>query len=335
MLRIMFLSLPVRFVAQQQNDDQVRFTTYLHYIINTSEYLESEFGSGFAERYENIAAAMAVKTRSIHRKSLDATVERLAARYLRSALSNLMCLYQEANSADFFEAKNAWTPAQAWYAVHHAMCSLGSVMGNGGNPTHARSTREAAKLISDRDLMPAPWSVHIKSTFEDKRDSHEFIGFQRPPEPISSLTRPDVTTFEDHYAMMLTTTANRRAERTFTEERKKRVAPGRTRRNISANRKRELYEQLGPTTLFDVLYRMRLRANYGEVDTFVIGCSSPTEGKNFAAALTVIVDCTLAVLESILIKYWGANIYKVTLKDYASRHESREPIRSRLEYYDL
>jgi hypothetical protein len=55
--------------------------------------------------------------------------------------------------------------------------------------------------------------------------------------------------------------------------------------------------EMRPTTLFDLLWRLRVRANYQESDAFLSGLATPDEAADFHAAFCDIVAATLLTVE--------------------------------------
>ena len=274
-------------------DARKSFLTFHHYIRNVAQFLEAEYGREPSERYGNVYEATSELTSSVRRRRIAemGTVRR----YLKAGLTNLVCLQREADADDFFEEKNAWTPVQGWYAVHSFMCALAPYLSPGESVDHDRSCRNARQMICDRRLLPYPWSASMGGGFAGGKRVDTPINFRRDPDPVNNLSAPTVRGFEDSYALFLATTLEKRAERVMDAIRRK-PEKGRTRRNISASRKNEIYRNAGPVTLFDGLYRLRIRANYGNLDTFVEGCESTSEAQAFARALHVVTRKRPSVL---------------------------------------
>ncbi len=60
-----------------------------------------------------------------------------------------------------------------------------------------------------------------------------------------------------------------------------------------------------PTTLFDLLYRLRILSNYREGDALLTGPLSPSEAADFHDALCAIVGATLLTVEVFLAHHVG------------------------------
>lgn len=96
------------------------------------------------------------------------------------------------------------------------------------------------------------------------------------------LSNPDPDSAVDRLAMFLRTTRSKELERRFSEDRRKHVSPGRQRRNLSVDDKEAIAARLAPTTVFDLFWRLRTKANYDDADTFVLGAGGVADARAFA-----------------------------------------------------
>lgn len=62
---------------------------------------------------------------------------------------------------------------------------------------------------------------------------------------------------------------------------------------------------MAPTTVFDVLWRMRKKANYDGADTFVLGAAGELDARRFGQALVIVADATVASLEALAAAHAG------------------------------
>lgn len=63
--------------------------------------------------------------------------------------------------------------------------------------------------------------------------------------------------------------------------------------------------KMSPTTLFDLLWRLRVRSNYKEGDALLSGAQGPADAATFHAAPSEIVAATLLTVEIYLAHYVG------------------------------
>ena len=121
---------------------------------------------------------------------------------------------------------------------------------------------------------------------------------------------------------VLRTTRRKELDRRFAQERQRGVKPGRTRRNLTTADKERFAKSMAPTTLFDVLWRVRKKANYEDADTFVLGAGDEVEARRLAQALVILTDGTVAALEALTAAYVGPRLLADFSQAYAARTRS-------------
>lgn len=136
------------------------------------------------------------------------------------------------------------------------------------------------------------------------------------------LSSPDPLTSADRLAMFLRTTRRKELERRFGQERAKAPAPGRSRRNLSKIEKERLAVTMAPTTVFDVLWRMRKKANYEDADTFVLGAAGELDARRLGQGLVIVADATCAALEALSCAYVGPRLLADAAASYAQKVSS-------------
>lgn len=106
--------------------------------------------------------------------------------------------------------------------------------------------------------------------------------------------------------MFLRTTRAKELERRFTEARRKSaVRPGRSRANLSKSDKERVASSMAPTTIFDILWRLRKKANYDDADVFVLGALTELDALRLGRSLAIVTDATVAALEALIAAYVG------------------------------
>jgi hypothetical protein len=159
-----------------------------------------------------------------------------------------------------------------------------------------------------RGLFPYPWNATCDGC--PQLGTHAFDGIVED-RPVLSWARPDPGTSQGRYAMFLRTTRQKELERRFALERRRRVRPGRTRAVLPRAEKQRIAETVVPTTLFDALWRMRVRAAEG---VFVV--ATEAAGRSFGDAMVIVADATCAALEGVM----GAYVGPALLAEVAESH---------------
>lgn len=191
---------------------------------------------------------------------------------------------------------------QSYYAVYWAVIAYAVASGNHVPRDHRAALNFAARQVI-RGVLPYPWCASC--TGGPETAAITFAGFPVTINPVHVLSSPDPWTTEDRLAMFLRTTRQKELARRFTDERQKKCAPGRSRRNLPKAEKIRLATAMGPTTMFDILWRLRKKANYDDADVFVLGAASELDARRLGAGLALVTDATVAAMEALIAAYVG------------------------------
>lgn len=253
----------------------------------------------------------------VQKRNLDVMGRGLVDASFRKSWSMLRRLDLELEDADVFdEEANAWLPAQAYYAVFHAVLGFAAASGQTLPRGHAGTLKLVGKEVT-RGALPRPWDAWCSGC--PQTGTAKFGGVVPHGDPVHPLSSPHPSTSEDRIAMFLRTTRSKELDRRFREQRKRNVYPGRSRRNLSRQKKEQLADKMAPTTLFDVFWRIRKKVHYEEADTFVLGAGGPVDARTFGQALTTVTDATVAALEGLTAAYVGPDL----LSDISTAHQYR------------
>lgn len=246
---------------------------------------------------------------------------------LRRGWSHLLSLYRDAEAPDFYAEINAWTPAKAWYALHHCFTSLIPFISPAAKRLdHELTTSESVKLVAQMRTFPHPfsqWTVGAPPAIK-------YCGFTRPPQPISNLLDPRKTSFESEMALLLRSTAEYRIDL----KRRKWLRDNPHRKRLSPGKRNEWSRELKETTILHFMYRLRLRVNYEEADTFVLGAPSDRLAQRFARNLLTLTNALMAGVEGILVAHVDEAEVLRMVTDYATKRkcDATDPIGRRLKY---
>jgi len=162
-----------------------------------------------------------------------------------------------------------WIPVQVYYAVHgFGLATLAALHGNNPLPnTHTRFLSSAEDRLV-KNLLPEPFSARISGGYRG-------CGFMEPiAEGLdfdseidcqpSNLETPIMSTRTAHIYRCLNTTRKRRISELFENQRRKNPRLNRIRRNLSKSMKVRIASGVNATTVFNYLYRTRVRSNYDD-----------------------------------------------------------------------
>lgn len=236
---------------------------------------------------------------------------------LRKGWGFLRRVQREVADDQFFdEEANALLPYSTWYAVHHVGRAFAAAARQSVPRDHVALLHALGRTVVARGLLPLPWAAWCEGC--PQTGSHAFGGLGTV-DAIHVLSRLTPDTFEDRVALVLRTTRERDLDRAFDGLRQRKVAPGRTRRNLTRADKEGHARTFAPTTLFDFLYRLRLAASYGEADVFVLGSRDEADARELAVSLAVICDATVAALEALVAAYAGPEVLAEAAERYSER----------------
>jgi len=169
-----------------------------------------------------------------------------------------------------------WIPVQAYYAVHGFGLAALAALQEGGNlpKTHSAFLSRAGDALV-KNLLPEPFSARISGGYRGcgfMEPVAEGLDFDSETDcQPSNLATPTMSTKTAHIYRCLNTTRERRIVELFENQRKKNRKPNRTRSNLSKCRKIKIANGVKSTTVFNYLYRTRVRSNYDDPVIFNFG----------------------------------------------------------------
>ncbi len=87
---------------------------------------------------------------------------------------------------------------------------------------------------------------------------------------------------------------------------------------MKATEKRALAERLSPTTIFDYLWRLRVRSNYRDVSTFLMAGLEDSSHAAFHGGLLAITDATCLLIQSLIVAYVGPKAYADAVDEFVA-----------------
>ena len=174
---------------------------------------------------------------------------------------------------EFAMASALWLPVQAYYAVHgFGLALLATTINAASMPqTHGAFMKVAAERIVDR-LLPQPFSAVLRRGYDRwKHLPGDLTGVPDSRADIRSglnLEHPDEATREAHIAQCLDTTRRRLIEGKLEGARTKARKSGKKGVRLSSQQQVRIADSVGPTTVFDYLYRVRIKSNYEDTTMY-------------------------------------------------------------------
>ena len=327
--------LEVRLPTDREEDLARRFTVTQHYLHHLRIWLEEQYGRG-SDLYSGVGGAVTrwpaygrIKRRPA---DLDAIQEALRIAWMSEIQLHFPGTL---GSIPAIRYSNAWAPVHAYYAVY---MGLQAWLTANGIPTdnHAAALASIANQIEQRRLFPPPWSLLCTGSplSGERRFLNELPG-TNCAEHIEVLSIPislggnAQIGFWPRLGTWLRTTREARLkarEREWKDKEGRKRMDGQVRRRFAAN--------LAPTSLFDCLWRLRIRSNYQSVEPYLVPSIPDQDVRLFYGGLVVVTRATLALLELYVARAIGAPQYVSLAEDFLRSDEhgiSRDTLGARLD----
>lgn len=333
-------SITVRFPTAAEEDLQRRFTVNRHYLQAMRRFLEASYGKG-PDLHTQLRDA--VRSRKawerIQRASdpnLDEVRRFLMLGWTSEAQLQMPSTLGEGAPIAYF---NAWAPVQAYYAIYGVMQAWFAANGISGlTDDHTAALKTMSATIRERDPFPAPWGLlSIGCPMRNERSYlNEPEGFDCAAS-IELLTIPTPldgpAEFWPRFGTWLRSTRKARLLRREEDWKQKN---GKTR--VSPQARSMLAQKLPPTSFFDCLWRMRIRANYGSVDSSITSYIPESDHRLFHWSLRECIDATAGLLELYVARKIGRDAFANIGQEFIANDGAgsvSKALRIRLEAYGL
>jgi hypothetical protein len=193
---------------------------------------------------------------------------------------------------------NPWCMVQSYYAVYLAARAYFLATGRTVNSSHATTQRTlSVDLLQCKHRFPLPWC----SVLTGDPAATPLLLANSPSIASLSLHNPLVSPYKtdpwQHYGLFLKTTRDRQLDKLISNWKK-----DHQKKKISRAERRAVLGRLRATTFLDGLYRMRIRSNYQDIDSFAFGDATVEAGLELHQALCHIVHTSLLVFETLIAK---------------------------------
>jgi len=213
----------------------------------------------------------------------------------------------------FLRYSNAWAPVQAYYAIYMSAHAWLLTMGMGGLvDDHTTTLRTIVRHGVDRGLLPHPWTVTCGGCPElGERRMAGIPDNVDATKHVEMLANPTVGDIYPRMAKMLETTRDLRLQRIRRE-----WLRANKRQRMPATEKRRAGDRLHATTLFDYLWRLRIRANYGDVSAFLMSGVDERDHLTYFKGLLRLTESTCLLFESLIATRIGFPAYNEAVGEF-------------------
>ena len=225
---------------------------------------------------------------------------------------------EKIDNEEYYKFSLHWNFPQAYYSAYLSMTAFHETQGI-ANDQHEKSIKLFGNSIKDKHY-PLAISFHTTGSKDDFKYFYlsSFKGF---PKDNSALTKIDcLEDAELQLATFLKTTrkqnANDKRER-FKKQNDKRFHNSKNefRKAFNKNHWDIIYTTIPVTSVFNLLYRLRIKANYRDIESFI---NADIDFKSFHSSLGDLISYMNFIHEAYIAKAIGIKEYEKILNDFPS-----------------
>ena len=294
------------------------FSTFSHYLTAMRNFIEGSYPGTRPIRLRSILTAQSQLTGFASLTPVQGAPLPQVRQLLNNAWQNELALNvpRLMDLDDAYRFSIQWSPVQAYYSVFSLWRTWAVLNGGVDLSTHQKARRTASSVTRNRSLFPMPWGASVSGgQWLLDTTHHDFSGAQI--HDVNNIAAPPADADEDWLSKVLRTT-----RRDFLEDaeirwkKQNKTQSGRPRQRITAQGRASVRQNLHATTLFDFLYRLRLRSNYDDAADFLYGVLTSADAKQYFWSLLITTDMGQLLLESIIRKQVGAANFDPIANDF-------------------
>lgn len=224
-------------------------------------------------------------------------------------------LAKTVDNADYYKYSLHWNFPQAYYSVYLNMTAFHETQGTSSD-AHEKSIKTFGNSVKDNHY-PSCISFHAMGLYKNFT-YHNLNQFESFPEGFSPLsTNNSQKEIQTQIANFLKTTREKNAK-----DKREKLRPNdkrfHTSQGVFAKQFKDvhwniLYESIPVTSILNILYRLRIKANYHDVQTFI---DAEIDFKSFQESLLKIVYCLNFVHEAYIAKCMGIKAYESIVDEF-------------------
>jgi hypothetical protein len=228
---------------------------------------------------------------------------------------------------DFYKYSLHWNFPQAYYSIYLTMTAFHQTQGI-ANDQHEKSIKIFGNGIKDNHY-PKSISFYSRGLYNDVQFEglEDFNGF---PKDFSVLSRVhDYESAQIQIASFLKSTRELNAK-----DKRKRAAKSNDKRFLTNNgtfRKKFskqhwdlIYTSIPETTILNIIYRLRIKANYNSIETFM---NAEIDFRKFHIYLGEIINYMNFIHEAYICKAIGNEKYEHILNDFIDHMDDKRSIK--------
>jgi len=316
--------MPFITITPQQivNEQEIRFVTFQKYLHAFVRLLRQDYYDVTSKRWEIDSLKTASQLLGEYQNPSHSTKEvRDICSLLKNAVATEKLLASHmANRFEFIEQSNQWLPVMAYYATYQRMRAYIIAMHETSHSEHDKTISKMSEIACRHKLLPFPWNIGYGKAETGKNYAQRFCNIRAgmTVNRVSNLSVLRQNDALDFYGKFLKTTRDEfirlKCERWREQNKKKRARKG-----LSS----KYDETLQTTSIFNCLYRLRIRSNYRDADMFIEG-QTEQSAYLFAGSLRIIVWLTGVVLSTQILSFLSETNRAVVEEELGRLQTTRE-----------
>lgn len=225
-------------------------------------------------------------------------------------------LGNQIDNDEYYKFSLHWNFPQAYYSVYLTMTAFHETQGV-ANEQHEKSIKIFGNSIKDNHY-PKALSFYVSGLHNEFR-YYGIDGFEHFPKDFNGLARVCSTDdAKNQIASFLKSTRkkiaeNKREKLKSTRDIKFLNKKGLFTQKFSAEHWNHIYKTIPETTILNLLYRLRIKANYHDVESFI---NADIDFKTFHESLGGIIDYLNFIHEAYIVKVIGIRAYEEILNKF-------------------
>ncbi len=278
------------------SEETIKFEIYTNYLRGLAYFLKEKYPD-----HSSIEKFIVCKN---NKNNIDIS---LVGKYLHNAWNSerILNLPKELGMDSFFiKFANHWSPVLGYYATFLCFQALLIAIGENSVLEHKNFLSKISSLIKKEKLpFIYPWNLlcwgctyYKEEKFNYEVDLNKVINLDPRANPksvedlifIGKILRTTRKKEEDYQ------------EKKWKKEGKYKNLDGSPKKKFAREQKKQVSNNVTATSIFNFLYRLRIRSNYEDADIFFIGERSNIDINDYFNSIILITDYTMFFIESML-----------------------------------
>jgi hypothetical protein len=300
---------------EEENDEEVRFKTFLNYLRQFSAYLKQNVGDRTElARHIWTQSARFQATKNYSREYLVRSL------FLAWNTEAIVCNFG-LNDPAALKINNHWKPIQVYYAIYSASEALAHLLTGKERFSHKECLRTVSEMLIKTKILP--WGCAFKGKLGKNGNDAMPVNFPNDFKLAHNLQVTNVRPI-DLIATCLQAEHRKRVDDVYRERRNKRKSGQKIPFKYATDP--------GETTLLHFAYRLRLRSNYEGAEMYLADLSDRSI-RDFDTLLNTFCTCTLMALEIQVMRKVTKRTFLEIQKEFAQRVPMNKTLEERIAIY--